>query len=136
MKNKGFTLIELLIVIAIIAVLAGATVPMFRVTKLQAQQARVSADLDTIKTASLMLHNDTGKWPATGVSTGADLVANTSAWPNWNGPYMDEWRNDPWGTAYNVYDSGIIRYVRSYGPDLVVGGTDNIQLMITPNTAI
>ena len=100
MVTKGFTLIELLIVIAIMAVLAGAMLPMFRVNQLTAQQARVRADLDSTKTASIMYHQDTGAWPpgavAPGLQTGADFVTDAApVTPNWAGPYLDQYGNDP-----------------------------------------
>ena len=133
MRKSGFTLIELLIVITIMAVLAGALVPMFRVNRLLAQTSKANADLDSIKTASIMYHHDTGQWPAIG-STGAGLINNDSA-AGWNGPYLDDWRIDPWGTAYNIFDNGSSptrRWVRSAGP---TAGA-NITLLITPDTTI
>jgi len=136
-RMGGFTLIELLIVIMIIAVLAGAMIPVFRTTRLQAQQAKVGADLDSIKTAAMMYHQDTGTWPPIGID-GNGLVGNSGA-PNWNGPYVDEWRTDPWATAYNIYAGpGVTRYIQSMGSDKAVGGTGgatDINLLMTANAS-
>jgi prepilin-type N-terminal cleavage/methylation domain-containing protein len=83
MKRKGFTLIELIIVIALIAILAGAMVPMFRSNRLEAQQAKAMAELDAIKSAALMFHADTGTWPpgyaAPGYQDGRGFI--TDAFP-------------------------------------------------------
>lgn len=147
MKNKGFTLIELLIVIAIVAILAGAMVPMFRVNQLTAQQAKAAADMDSIKTAAMMYNQDTGLWPVAGTISPADdrgLVTDPPV-GNWAGPYMDEARMDPWGTAvtprwYTIVDTGAVNdevvTLWCYGADGVAGGVGanaDISLIITPD---
>lgn len=147
MKRSGFTLIELLIVIAIVAILAGAMVPMFRVNQLTAQQARARADMDSIKTASMMFNQDTGVWPTAGAITPANdrgLVTDPPV-GNWAGPYMDQARMDPWGTVaapcwYTIVDTGAVNdevvTLWSYGDDCAPGGVDanaDISLLITPD---
>lgn len=143
MRKYGFTLIELLIVLVIISVLAGALVPMFRQNKLTAQIARASADTDAIKTSAMMYHYDTGQWPPGGISPGTNTGAGLIGAPtvaNWAGPYLDTWSVDPWGTSYQIYDTGTSRRIRSLGPDKAIGGTGDsaadIDIIITPNTSI
>ena len=158
MKNRGFTLIELLIVIAIVAILAGALVPMFRVNQLTAQQAKCRADIDSIKTAAIMYHQDTGTWPpsaaAPGDNSGDDFVTDAApVTPNWLGPYLDEWRYTPWGDVttpkyYRLIDglgaptSPNSLHVCSYGDNDVVDAVppgnadDDICLIITPDSTI
>ena len=141
MGTKGFTLIEMLIVIAIIAALAGALIPVMRGSKLEAQIARARSDLDAIKTASMMMHMDCGPggWPAgsasPGTNTGADFLSDVApANAGWGGPYLDQWKNDPWGVAYTLIDVGVVRTITSFGPDGVIGGGDNETLIMTSDT--
>ena len=140
MRKRAFTLIELLIVIAIIVILVSMSVPMFKRNQLMAQLARVTTDLNAIKTASIMLYSSTDEWPPTG-NNGDGLINSTriNSTNKWSGPYLEEWRNDPWGNAYIMYDHGTYpfrRYVKSLGPDKDDDGDsdeDDIRLLITPN---
>jgi len=139
---QGFTLIELVIVVAIIAVLAGSMVPLFFANKLEAQKARASADLNAIKTAALLLHADTGKYPLTAVdtidSTGRNLITNNDSYVNWNGPYMDDWRRDPFSTddspvTYRLRTVGNRLFAQCFGSDHAddIGADDDQILLIT-----
>ena len=135
----GFTLIELLIVIAIIVALAGAMIPMFSTTRLTAQQARVQAELDALKSAATMMHYDTGTWPTAGTYGSGLLTSQGGA--NWTGPYLDSWQNDPWGFPYRIIDTGaapIVVTAASWGNDGASGGTGgavDFSVMITPTRA-
>jgi len=131
--RKGFTLIELLIVIAIVAILAGAMIPMINVTREDARQAKAAADMDAVKTAAIMLHHDTGTWPPAG-SVGSGLLSSGGAVvTGWSGPYLDQWISDPWGSSYEVTVTG-----GATGPVAVLsrGANPDISLTITPNRSI
>ena len=121
--KKGFTLLELLIVITILAVLAGAMIPLFKTSKQDAQDAKTKADLDAIKSAAVMYKYDTAKWPSIGNTGTATCLTSTSAsgcptaGTGWNGPYITDWAKDPWTTNYALYTSGTILYAQSFGPN-------------------
>jgi prepilin-type N-terminal cleavage/methylation domain-containing protein len=51
MKSKGFTLIELLIVMAIISILIGISIPSFRGMQTEARKTKAAGDVRTIKMA-------------------------------------------------------------------------------------
>lgn len=134
MRRQGFTLIELLIVIAIAAIIAGAMVPMFNVTRQDAKQAKASSELDTIKTAAIMLHHDTNVWPQTGAA-GAGLIDDGSPdIADWKGPYIDAWGSDPWGMAYRITNlaAAPTLYVQSYGKDKTddTGTDDDVKVIL------
>jgi general secretion pathway protein G len=136
MKRSGFTLIELLVVLVIMGILAGAMVPMITANRVQAQQAKAQADLDSIKTASMLYHSDTGTWPpgalVGGLQTGDDFITDVApVTPGWAGPYLDAWKSDPWGTIavpqnyrmiWSAAGAGSLTVV-TYGADNAAGGT-------------
>jgi len=151
-KRRGFTLIELVIVIAIMLILAGSLLPMIRINRAQAMQARCQSDLDMIRSAAAMLFADIGLWVPGGGATcgGADFCNDGSGLINnddgsggvisadWNGPYLVEWSLDPWQRAYRVFDENAAassrRHAQSVGPDGLDADCagDDICILITP----
>lgn len=120
--RKGFTLLELIIVIAILAVLAGAMVPLFKTTRLEAQFAKARADLEAIKSAAVMLHYDTGQWRSAGPADDYGLISDPGGRlsTGWDGPYLTDWAtSDPYTGSTYVFENGSSNelYARSYGPD-------------------
>lgn len=59
-KKKGFTLLELLIVIAVISILIGITLPRFRAVQEEGNIAKVKGELRTLQTAveSYYIHHN------------------------------------------------------------------------------
>lgn len=142
MRQNGFSLMELILVIVIMGILAGAMVPMFTANRNDAIISKVNSDLDAIKAAAMMLHTDTGRWPT--VANGATvLITNpndTVNYPNWAGPYLAEWKNDPYNPshpyAFNL--QGTTLRIGSAGPSgASVGCTgDDICVIVTPNNTL
>jgi len=145
MGKRSFTLIELLITIVIMAVFTGAIVPMFRTSTEGARRAKAMAELDAIRLAAQMLYADTGYWPTYSYD-GKSLINPTGGGlpghgcppdpiPGWKGPYLDEWKKDPWGKhhyAILYYNPAEIR-VQSVGPDGGLNTADDVVIVITKN---
>lgn len=112
----GFTLMEVVVVVAILALLAGVVVPVFRSVQQDGQASKILAAVDTLKKASEKHFADTGQLaieysptPA-GAYTGAThhrlSIAQTYA--NWRGPYLDHpitRADNPFQNAVYVYSS-------------------------------
>lgn len=75
MTRKGFTLIEILIVVAIIAILAGAVLVGFGPAQRQGRDARRVQDLQRVQGALELYYNKCGHYPGDS-SCGRVAVAN------------------------------------------------------------
>ncbi|MBU2044618.1 MAG: type II secretion system protein GspG [Candidatus Omnitrophica bacterium] len=105
--RRGFTLIELIVVIAIIAILAAIIAPNAFKAIEKAKVARAISDFKTIKTASVSLYADTGKWPDTnwGDTRLKDSGLFIDNGVNWDGPYLEKNPDPhPWGGRY-IFES-------------------------------
>jgi general secretion pathway protein G len=153
-RKKGFTIIELVVVMTIILLLAGLVAAAAQTARQKAMIARTKAMIAAIETGIGMFQADLGGYPSSGNTNLYNcLVSNTGTYTigtvtsyslpttNWSGPYMTFKDGDltggntiidAWGTALtytNPDTSGHGGYyvdIISYGPDRVVGGTDNV----------
>jgi len=114
--------VELLTTMVIIAVLATLSVATVRYAQSKARVAKVQHDTDQINKAIGMLANDCGVWPGgqpvERIATSTDneicpdgcdfdladpragLAATDGSYENWDGPYMHNIPEDPWGMGY------------------------------------
>jgi general secretion pathway protein G len=139
MKNRGFTLIEIIVAMAILSIMAGTLVPMmYQVWENNAVSLTQERMLELKKAMvgdralvqqGIRSHygfvGDNGQLP----SSLDDLVTNSGAWANWNGPYLggnnlDAWKNAVIYTPVNVSGINISATLLSYGPDGKEGGDD------------
>lgn len=111
-----FSLVELIIVVAIIAGLTGACVPLLQTGCGEAPIAKVKQDLDTIRAAIWLHERSYGPW----ISDDLDHL---------QGKTMQEVPNDPWGNQYHVDPE--YRLLWSLGADDQPGGTDeNVDVVL------
>ncbi len=117
---EGFTLIELLVVISILAILAGLIISNVSGVRERARDAQRKNDLNEIKSALKMYHNDYDDYPANGTGGNAFVGCGTatpsacswgSAFTRSNTIYMKILPLDPISTdvshvyyAYNKID--------------------------------
>ncbi len=124
-SQAGFTLIELLVVIAIVGILSSVVLSSLNQAREKAKIATAKGQLQQIRSAIIMLQNDTGKsirgCPTSGTGAGrefslSDLQSGLTAVPtdfvnnggcqwtaqdaaNWRGPYIKP-PVDPWDKEY------------------------------------
>jgi len=152
MKKDGFTLIEIIVAMAILSILAGTLAPMmYRVwesNEIAVTRERM-VDLKTAIAGSRELIQqgvrshygfvgDVGVIP----DTLDDLVTDSGAWTNWNGPYLgggfnpstfklDAWSNPIIFTEHSpplvVSGESIAATLRSAGSDRIIGTSDDID---------
>lgn len=125
-REAGYSLMEILIVVAIIGLLLALVSPRLmsqfdrsKVVAAQAQVREIKATLDIFRL-------DVGRYPtrAEGLSVLIAPPGDETASTRWQGPYLEELPDDPWGNAY-VYMPGEDSrgaQVLSYGADGAEGG--------------
>ena len=82
-RMKGITLIELLVVVAIITILAAILLPYIGNRTEDARIAAMEDTIATMRTATLLMFNDTSVFPV----NWNDLINNTTL-TTWRGPYI------------------------------------------------
>ncbi|MEK0445407.1 MAG: ral secretion pathway protein [Verrucomicrobiota bacterium] len=130
-KSSAFTLIEIMMVVMIIGLLLGFAVNQLGGNLATAQETKVRADIQTLKTQLTVYEGTNGFPPSTDQGLRA-LVQQPSSSPtprNWR-KLMDEVPLDPWGREYQYLQPGRRNPdsfdIFSAGKDGTVGTDDDI----------
>ena len=119
--KQAFTLVEMMAVVVIIGILAAVIAPKFFRQVDKATVTRVRQDLESIKKAVTLYKFDTNRLP----EDLRDLVKDPGSTRGWNGPYLENLPEDPWGNEYQyTAPGGESREfdIWSYGRDGTDGG--------------
>lgn len=138
MKGKivknGFTLIEILLVIILIGILAGITLPSFTNQTSKGKEAAAKAEINGTFNLALSLYElHIGSFPSTeeGLKALVEKPTGLSDKVKWEGPYIKEKEVplDPFGNEY-FYECppkhGIDYDLSSSGADGIKGNEDDI----------
>jgi len=142
----GFTMIELIVVITIIAILAGVSIPIVSGLIDEAKKSRAKAEVEELHKAILRFYEDTTYWPCIGAgtdfrsvpewnNTNNGLLSNNGGFSGWKGPYVTrQITPDPWNNSYIFDGPGRLGQsergagqtcVMCTGPDGRNNGTEN-----------
>ena len=127
--KKGFTLIELLVVISIISLLASIVLAALSGARIKARDARRIADIQEIKKALMLYHEDNGTYPSgvacsTGfcIGSGWAMSSDNTSWLNFQNklsPYLAKLPVDPVNSSTNFpWDPGSPGYSYAYVPSV------------------
>lgn len=145
-RRTGFTITELIVVIIVVAIIAAVTAIVYNSIQLHAAQSRVESDEEALKSAMLTYKSKMGELPPEGDFTNYNTTPpDCSSWPTVTSAIeaVNAGHNlatkDPWGNCYGYEDndcatsaaSGTPTYIKSYGPDGVDGGGDDIEVQVT-----
>ena len=125
--SRGFTLIEIMVVVAIIAILGAAVVPLIMDRPEQARVIKAKQDIKQFEAALDLYRLDNFNYPSTDQGLEA-LVEKPTGDPepaNWkDGGYVKSLKKDPWGRdyIYSATDDGNFS-IMSFGRDGREGGT-------------
>ncbi len=107
--QHGFTLIEIMVVVAILAILGAAVVPMIIDRPEQARVVKAKSDIDVLEQSLELYRLDNFSYPSTEQGLEA-LIEQPTGDPeaaNWkSGGYVKKLPKDPWGREYIYLSPG------------------------------
>ena len=119
MDDKGFTMVELLIVMAVLLILLGISIPTYTVFRDKARETATEMEMLSLAKALELYNTDNQAYPVTDNYPDALIVGNyiksVSLRDAWNGTYEYTCRN---GASYVLESFGLNR--RDGGNDDIV----------------
>lgn len=136
--NAGFSLIEVVVVLTILSIIAGATLPTIQTARNIQAKRSTRAELNKLGEAALEYARDFEALP----TEVGDLLEDNGA-AQWAGPYLgltmdDEWSGmggwsvDGWSEAYDLDVNGNLLTITSGGPDRRTGNEDDLVMTVDP----
>lgn len=139
-RRGGFTLLELVVVLTIMAILAGAAVPVASMAINSKRKSATADELDGLQRAAAEYFRDTGALP----SAVSDLETNPGV-SGWVGPYLQrfsidantglsQYAVDAWWQPYQLSSSTSVLTITSAATGGVYGDANDISvtLDVTP----
>ena len=135
--SRGFTLIEIIAVVAIMAIIAGMTIPILFNTLKREEQSATIEKIENIEIALLNFYRDINQFPLTAAGLKALIKNPFSSKPLglwWYGPYIsysniDNYDLDSWGESLVYTNNGgvpVTATLTSKGPNRKLGDKDDI----------
>jgi len=145
-RRGGFTLIEVIVVIAILAILAGAMAPLIAAQVDQQRRLATQDQLQALGDALRAYERDVNAFPPdTGddVADLGELQTDTLGATGWSGPYLTaqwaagDYAQDAWGGLIDyAYTAGTpTATLTSAGPDQAAATADDIALTVVKDYA-
>lgn len=134
--RRGFTLLEILIVVAVMAMLAGAAIPVASKALSSAARKATREELVQLGAAAQEYFRDTNVAPQEIL----DLERDSSA-AGWVGPYLagamqdqlatgSGYTTDAWSREYRVKLAGDVLTITSSGADAALDTDDDVRLQV------
>ena len=105
-KNRGFTLIEMMVVVVVIALLGAMIGPTLFSKVQQAEETRVAQDIRVIESALKFYRLDNYRYPSQAQGLESLIQPPATGADKWNGPYLEDLPEDPWGVGYQYQNPG------------------------------
>lgn len=109
-RGHGFTFIEIIVVLAVLALLAGITVPMVDLLLTRSRETATREEIQRIGAAIIQFRQDTGLWP-----NNLDQMANAHYLSP--GMWNEDFKHDAWLNEYQLVTEENLLYLYSYGSD-------------------